>query len=383
MPVKIIPIASQYINNTASPIKFGMYSDKFANFMLEFLAEFGNDCNDPDRRTNNVVIEQRWLSRSISSMFLAHNKFYAFAEDDNKQWSKFKDTIFKSQNGEVCMMRANNVKRMNLYTDKEIIKTIANAINKLACISVNYNEVQNKIKLFIGNNKNYRQTYLMEHKGIKYTANVYYRGYYGGKDDFEICWYAHEIDQSVCDIDPKTFRSLNSLNPYDHFDLSDNTYRKPNLNIKFLNTSFTTRDAYLIYLLLTGASKRKLTKEGYTQTEIDEMVGEALNPLECELVKSEYENINKEIDKLNEEFAAEVRALKNKLADNIKTIRDTYELMFKQLNDKFKSQYDDTVDKINKQMSNISGSSVVRLKDFEPVKPVNMSWLNSMLNSTF
>lgn len=379
MAVKIIPIASQYINNTAGPIKFGMYSDKFANFMLEFLAEFDNDCNDPDRRTNNVVIEHGWLSRSISSMFLDHNRFYAFAEDDNKQWSKFKDIIFKSQNGEVCMMRANNVKRMILYTNKEIIKSIANAINKLACISVNYHAVQNKIKQLIGNNKNYRQTYEIEHKGIRYNVNVYYRG----EDDFVISWNAHEIDQSVCDIDPKTFRSLNSLNPYDHFDLSDNTYRKPNLNIKFLNTSFTTRDAYLVYLLLTGASKRKLAKEGYTQDEIDEMVGEALNPLECELVKSEYENVNKEIDKVNEEFAVEARALKNKLADNIKTIRDTYELMFKQLNDKFKSQYDDIVNKLNKQMSNISGSSSVYLKDFEPVKPVNMLWLNSMLNSTF
>lgn len=369
MPFKIIPISSKYDNKYKGPIKFGLYSDKFANFMFELFAEFDNPCNEPSRKTYNTVVEFNWLSRSISSMFSGYNKFYPFTENDTGAYSKFNDFVFKSQNGEVCMMRAAR-ERMKVHTDKEIVKSIANAINKLACISVNFHTVQNKIKQLIGDNKNYCQSYEMEHSGVNYTVNVYLRR----EDDFATACYVKSIDKSVCDVD---FKKINVLNPYTHFDLSDKTYKNPNYNIKFLHTSFTTRDAYLIYLLLTGASNKKLAKEGYSQTEIDEMVGKPLNPLEYELVKTEYENANNEIDRINKELEAEAIVLKNKFADNLKEISAAYEIGFKKLVDKYQSQYNETVNKVREHMDNITAASSLYLNEFDPAKPVNMSILKS------
>ena len=371
MPVKIIPISSKYDNSYKGPIKFGLYSDKFANFMFELFAEFDNPCNEPSRKTYNMVVAHNWVSRYISSMFSDYNKFYPFTDDDTGAYSKFNDFVFKSQNGEVCMMRAAHP-RTKVRTNKEIVKSIANAINKLACISVNFHTVQNKIKKLIGNNKNYYQSYEMEHRGVNYTVNVYIRS----KDYFETVCYVKRSDKSVRrNVD---FKKVNVLNPYTHFDLSDNTYKNPNYNIKFLHTSFTTRDAYLIYLLLTGASNKKLAKEGYSQTEIDEMVGKPLNLLEYEIVQAEYKNANNEIDKINKEFEDEAIALKRKLADNFKEINDAYEIGFKKLVDKYQSQYNETVNNIREHMDTISAASSLHLKEFDPVNPVNMSLIKSI-----
>ena len=377
MPVKIIPIASKYDNKYKGPIKFGLYSDKFANFMFELFAEFDNPCNEPSRKTYNTVVALNWISRSISSMFSGYNKFYPFTENDTGAYSKFNDFVFKSQNGEVCMMRAARM-GMKVHTDKEIVKSIANAINKLACISVNFHTVRNKIKQLIGDNENYCQSYEMEHKGVNYTVNVYVRS----KDYFETAFYVKHIDKSVCNVD---FKKVNVLNPYTHFDLSDNTYKNPNYNIKFLHTSFTTRDAYLIYLLLTGASNKKLAKEGYLQTEIDEMVGKPLNLIEYEIVQAEYKNANNEIDKINKEFEDEAIALKNKFINVVKAINaslsDDYEIEFKKLVYKYQSQYNETVNKVREHMDNITAASSLYLNEFDPAKPVNTSMLKSIFKS--
>lgn len=372
MPVKIIPISSEYDNKYKGPIKFGLYSDKFANFMFELLAEFDNPSNDPSRKTYNTVLAHRWISRAISSMLSGYNKYYPFAKDDTGAYSKFNDVVFKSQNGEVCMMRAAHYPRIKVHMDKEIVKSIANAINKLACISVNFHTVHNKIKQLIGDNKNYRQTYEMKHRDVNYTVNVYLRR----EDDFETVCYVKNRDKSVCNVD---FKKVNALkNPYDYFDLSDKTYKNPNYNIKFLHTSFTTRDAYLVYLLLTGASNKKLAKEGYLQTEIDEMVGKPLNPLEYELVEAEYKNANNEIDKINKEFEDEAIALKHKFADNFKEINDAYEIGFKKLVDKYQSQYNETVNNIRERMDTITTTSSVYLKEFDPVNPIKMSLIKTI-----
>lgn len=125
-----------------APIRFGLYSDKFAKFMVELAAEFGQ--NNGDQLPYDAIrfsYFDCYVSQTFVQLFQQNRGFFDivpggyYANREATNYGRIK--IFKNQFGEVCMTKANFI-TLDFYHDQEQLRHyFSRCITNLVRYSVN------------------------------------------------------------------------------------------------------------------------------------------------------------------------------------------------------------------------------------------------------
>ena len=300
--------AKEYVN-------FGLKGDKFAKFMVELCAEFGVKANsDAKVSLHNDIMNYNMLRPINSVMFLTDWKGDVHIPSAQESVSNLFDKLFKIETGVVCMLL--NKQYRNDYCpvdNNDLIKKVAKTLNRLVCLNATYDFLNNKIRTIDVTKQNPRDRVFVTIGQSTYKFKI----------DFAKPRVAEAIKlnptqnnftgrECDCFIVDERYNTLLYITPND----KDYPYKKiikeeaekywnPQSTKPFFHTSFTCRDVYLIFLLLTGASKKTILKN-YSEDEIAEMVGTDKDVLDQEICKAAYDELDTFTKKFHEEAQCEI-----------------------------------------------------------------------------
>lgn len=304
-----------------APFQFGLYSDKFGKFLVELCAEFG-PCgqNIPNF---NTVSKFNIVRQSKCAMFF--NTWASFRINNIKY--SHESRVFKNQFGEICMIRNMNPYSLKNKNNKEFVKSVANIIKRLCFFCAHKTKVNKLTKSL---------KYEKDWQGVLTAALTYNdKDYIVEKFDDGTYNYFLVDKQSKL---PDYHTPFSIMDP-SNYDMKDKSCWNSMSTIKFMNTSFKCRDAYLAYLLLTGASDAKICKNGYSLEEANEWRGTPKSVVEAEILLSKQQQIIDTVEDIKIKYRTEVNnyiteaTKKNTLPDSfrklgqdkqIETIQDKY-----------------------------------------------------------
>ena len=352
-----------FISNGCSKeyMNFGLKGDKFVKFMVELCAEFNVKANsDAKVKLHNDIINYNLIRPINSVMFLTDYNGDIHIPSAQETTSNLNDKLFKIETGEVCMLLNKQYRNKYYPTDNNVlVNRVAKTLNKLVCLNATYDFLNNKIRTIDVTKK---KTYLRDHI-VDYILVTIDRSIYKFKIDLTKPKVTEAIKRNPtqnnftgrdcdCFMSVEGYNTLRYVTPND----KDYPYKKiikeeaekywnPQSTKPFFHTSFTCRDVYLIFLLLTGASKKTILKN-YSKDEIAEMVGTDKDVLDQEICKAAYDELDTftkkfheeakyEIDRIEEEFKRKlIEVKKARIADlvaKLNTLNDEYMDKIKEL----------------------------------------------------
>ena len=125
-----------------APIRFGLYSDKFAKFMVELAAEFGQ--NNGDQLPYDAICFNdfgSYVSQTFVQLFQQNRGFFDiitggyYANREATNYGRIK--IFKNQFGEVCMTKATFTSLSSCNDQEKLRYYFSRCITNLVRYSVN------------------------------------------------------------------------------------------------------------------------------------------------------------------------------------------------------------------------------------------------------
>ena len=362
--------------------KTGLYGDKFASFLdslfnairVAYMKEIPQQHTDSDNFQPEFV-KQKWMSTSSCNFFV--NSIF-IPNDFNKHLNRTEHVV-KSQYGEICLCKSQE----NIWSYKppvSIKRMIARSIKSLTTMQCTYDHINSQLKdennPFLDNPyKNYGKFLqkIVDMEGHKYVIFLNEEKQDDNDDSYFPRKYAATVmvkngkGQFLCTTSSPQYpyRKIvtSKLNEY-----WSPTSEKPS----FVGNGFTCKDAYLVYSLLMGTSKKTLLKH-YTQDEIDEMVGKPYDPITAATISTtltelclKREDLIKKSKDLAQELADKVDSIYKKLIEDCKAkYRETM------------NQYSDEYNEMQKaQLSSLQELDII-YDDFNLMKEqsVGQTWL--------
>lgn len=336
LPVRVL----KYVDGSSdipvedTPIRFGLYSDKFARFMSE-LMDITSIMSKMSSNKYRDILEMTDAGNAGISVQLSNSS--SLCKCENTRVSVSEGKLFKNQFGEICMVKS-KLSPLSYYYNEHNVAKIAKAIKKIAILDTVFDELDAKITDFFENQlpdsvDPFKQKYLFKHGKHDYCVTLSNKTSVRDKIELKLPLTFSDIDVFVKDNDsksaassyqqPYTYINQSSVRyPYHHAK-SINEERKI-WNAKstkpFLNTSFAIRDAYLIANLLAGKTKNDNCLKLYSQAEIDEMVGVKHDPLYSGIIESTAETVDTSKANLRKQCIAEIENLQTVTNDKIAEI---------------------------------------------------------------
>lgn len=259
-----------------APFQFGLYSDKFGKFLVELCAEFGQCGQNVPNYTS--ISKFNIISRSKRVMFV--NAYASYKINGIKY--NYESRVFKNQFGEICMIRNINVasiKVIKVVDNEAFVKSVASIIKRLCFFCAHKNKIDKLAKSL-----KYKEDYQgVLTASLRYNDNNYIVEKF---DDGTFNYFLVDKQSKLPDYN-KPFSIMHPSN----YDMKDKSCWNSKSTDKFMHTSFTCRDAYLVYLLLTGASDSKIRRNGYSLEEANEWRGTPKSVLEAEILLSKQQQI--------------------------------------------------------------------------------------------
>ena len=147
---------------------------------------------------------------------------------------------------------------------------------------------------------------------------------------------------------PNYYQPFSIMYP-SNYDMKDKSCWNSKAADKFMHTSFTCRDAYLVYLLLTGASDSKIRRNGYSLEEANEWRGTPKSVLEAEILLSKQQQIIDAIKDITDKYHNEVNTYiteaskRNTLPESFKKLGQDKQI--EKIKDKYIDKFYDIVNK--------------------------------------
>lgn len=142
--LKTIVIDDKYLNNTVgpdykhyvSPIRFGLYGDKFAIFLAELGYLFGRclEGYESSNTANYCQFSDPGRTKKPFRQLFRFNYFYDVIDGGAPtNWQFLDSYIFRNQFNEICMLKVSNSDRapFNLHHDDEVKRYIGRQLLKL------------------------------------------------------------------------------------------------------------------------------------------------------------------------------------------------------------------------------------------------------------
>lgn len=272
--LRYIPfVKDKSMSDKTAPFQFGLYSDKFGKFLIELCAEFGN-CGQNVPSFNSIA-KFNIIGPSKRAMFV--NTYASYRINGIKY--NYESRVFKNQFGEICMIRNISVPNIEVVDNEAFIKSVASIIKRLCFFCAHKNKIDKLSKSL---------KYKEDWKGVL-TASLRYNDndYIVKKfDDGTFNYFLVDKQSKLPDYN-QPFSIMYPSN----YDMKDKSCWNSKATDKFMHTSFTCRDAYLVYLLLTGASDSKIRRNGYRLEEVIEWRGTPKSILEAEILLSKQQQI--------------------------------------------------------------------------------------------
>lgn len=331
LPVRVLKHidGSSNISIEDMPIRFGLYSDKFARFMSELMSSTSVTSKLSSSKYRDIL-EMTGVAVQLSNL-----SSLSKCKCEKTRVSASEGKLFKNQFGEICMVKT-KLSPLSYYDNAYNLTKIAKAIKKIAILDTVFDNLDTEITDFFENQlpdsvDPFKQKYLFKHG--KYDYCVILNPAVQDKIELKLPLTFKDIDVYVKDNVKKNCKSSN-IQQYTHINLSSIRYpyrhaksiaeeRKiwNNKSTKrFLNTSFTIRDAYLVSNLLAGKSKNDNCLKAYSQSEIDEMVGVKHDPLYSGIIESTAETVDVSKANLRKQCIAEIERLQTATNDKIAEI---------------------------------------------------------------
>ena len=334
LPVRVLKNidGSSDISIQDMPIRFGLYSDKFARFMSELMSSTSVMSKMSSSKYRDI------LEMTGVAVQLSNSSSLSKCKCEKTRVSASEGKLFKNQFGEICMVKS-KLSPLSYYDNAYNLTKIAKAIKKSAILETVFDNLDTEITDFFENQlpdsvDPFKQKYLFKHGKHDYCVilkpdvhDVH------DKIELKLPLTFKDIDVFVKDIVKKNCKSSN-VQQYKLVDLS--SIRYPYRHAKsideeqkiwnnkstkrFLNTSFTIRDAYLVSNLLAGKSKNDNCLKAYSQSEIDEMVGVKHDPLYSGIIESTAETVDVSKANLRKQCIAEIERLQTATNDKIAEI---------------------------------------------------------------
>ena len=338
LPVRVLKYidGSSDISIEDMPIRFGLYSDKFARFMSELMSSTSVMSKMSSSKYRDIL--------DMTDVAVQLSNPSSLSKCEKTRVSVSEGKLFKNQFGEICMVKS-KLSPLSYYDNTYNLTKIAKAIKKIAILDTVFDNLDTDITDFFENQlpdsvDPFKQKYLFKHG--KHDYCVILKPDVQDKIELKLPLTFNDIDVFVKDNVKKNCKSSN-VQQYKLVDLSSIRYpyhhaksmaeeRKiwNNKSTKqFLNTSFTIRDAYLVANLLAGKSKNDNCLKAYSQSEIDEMVGVKHDPLYSGIIESTSETVDASKANLRKQCIAEIEHLQTVTNDKIAEITlasyDTYD----------------------------------------------------------
>lgn len=331
LPVRVLKHidGSSDISIEDMPIRFGLYSDKFARFMSELMSSTSVTSKLSSSKYRDIL-EMTGVAVQLSNL-----SSLSKCKCEKTRVSASEGKLFKNQFGEICMVKT-KLSPLSYYDNAYNLTKIAKAIKKIAILDTVFDNLDTEITDFFENQlpdsvDPFKQKYLFKHG--KHDYCVILNPAVQDKIELKLPLTFKDIDVYVKDNVKKNCKSSN-IQQYTHINLSSIRYpyrhaksiaeERKIWNAKstkrFLNTSFTIRDAYLIANLLAGKTKNDNCLKAYSQSEIDEMVGVKHDPLYSGIIESTAETVDMSKANLRKQCIDEIERLQTATNDKIAEI---------------------------------------------------------------
>lgn len=141
--LKTIIVEDKYLNNTTgpdykryiAPIRFGLYGDKFSEFLVELGNLFGRPIADYQQTTDNCgLLTINGLVHNAFKALFQFNYFYDVIDGGTStNWQFLDSYIFRNQFNEICMLKVANIgcAPFNIHHDNEVKRYIGRQLLKL------------------------------------------------------------------------------------------------------------------------------------------------------------------------------------------------------------------------------------------------------------
>lgn len=336
LPVRVLKYVdgSSNIPVEDTPIRFGLYSDKFARFMSE-LMDITSIMSKMSSNKYRDILEMTDVGGNAGISVQLSNPS-SICKCENTRVSVSEGKLFKNQFGEICMVKS-KLSPLSYYCNEHNVAKIAKAIKKIAILDTVFDELDAEITDFFENQipdsvDPFKQKYIFKHGKHDYCVMLSDKTSVRDKVELKLPLTFLDVDVFVKDNDSKNNKSA-SFQQYTHIIQASVRYpyhhaksineERKIWNAKstkpFLNTSFTIRDAYLIANLLAGKTKNDNCLKSYSQSEIDEMVGVKHDPLYSGIIESTAETVDVTKSSLRKQCIAEIERLQTiankKIAD--------------------------------------------------------------------
>lgn len=308
-------------------VNFGLKGDKFAKFMVELCAEFNSKANsDTKVSLHNDIIDYDMLRPINSVMFLTDWIGDGHIHSAQESVSNLFDKLFKIETGEVCMLLSKQYRNKYCPVDNnDLINKVAKTLNRLVWLNATYDFLNNKIRTIDVAKQNPRDCVFVTIGQSTYKFKIDFtkprvaeaikrnptQNNFTGRecDCFIVDENLNRRWNVTKDVNKTVLRYIapgDKNHPYKKIIKEEaEKYWNPQSTKPFFHTSFTCRDVYLVFLLLTGASKKTILKN-YSEDEIAEMVGTDKDVLDQEICKAAYDELDAFTKKFHEEAQCEI-----------------------------------------------------------------------------
>lgn len=321
---------------------FGLYSDKFAQFLTELQQRCLNSYVKVSATQHSGGYLKKWLGNNFYYFMVEqpYLNYEPIPDKDNK--SNGISRIFKNQEGEVCILNISPKLKINGFgSDNKNVKDLfAYAILDLIRLQSTidaYEDILNAFPRTSEDKEGYDATNdlgIHEFIGLKYQFTVKnnvrkskdYLTRRLTSDDVYVSILSSKqngLDELLEEKDPR--HPLNLI-----FAKKSEEYMKEKCEAKLKGMSFTCSDAHLFYRLLKGEPIEKLSKF-WSKEKIDEFMGTKNDPLTSECLASAADEVKKKYDFLKAAFEDEVCKLEDEIFDKMKVLQEKFHKKYEKL----------------------------------------------------
>lgn len=308
---------------------FGLYSDKFAQFLSELQQRCLDSYVSVSATQHSGGYLKKWLGNDFY-YFMVEQPYINYDPIPNKK-SNGISRIFKNQDGEVCILNISPKLKINgfayaildlirLQSTIDAYEDILNAFPRTSEDKEGYDATNDlgiykfiglKYQFTVKNNVRKSKDYLTR----RLTSDDVYVSILSSKRD--------GLDELLEENDSR--HPLNLI-----FTEKSKEYMKENCEAKLKGMSFTCSDAHLFYRLLKGEPIEKLSKF-WPKEKIDEFIGTKNDPLTTECLTSAADEVKKKYDFLRVSFEDEVCKLENEIFDKLKVLQEKFHKKYEKL----------------------------------------------------
>ena len=349
--------------NFCTPIKTGLYGDKFAS-LLDSLFNVIRDAYNSDSEFYPEFVNQKWMTAAVCNFFANSIRI---PNDFSKNLNNIEHVV-KNQYGEVCICRSQE----NTWSFKPpdyVIRMIARTIKSLTAMQCTYEHINSQLKdnPFLASESTYGS---VRQKHVDVNGSEFIVSLNEEREDVNADSMLRMNSKIVRVQDKNGFLCTSSSPEYLYRKTIEGKLEKEywspsSEKPSFLGNGFTCRDAYLAYCLLIGTSKKALLKH-YTQSEIDEMVGKPHDPVTAETISMTIT----EICLKREDLTQKAKNLVQELAHRV-------DLLYKKLIDDSKAEYRKTLNEYFNEYTEIQKSQLSALKELDIIYD-DFNWMENI-----